>query len=83
MQIPSPPSCNIEIAFVPVAGTRILLSVLDEDPDPLGPATLEATQFITQAHAPPRRPKRSEGCDIQPSSPRKAGTHNHRRQLWK
>ncbi len=44
---------NIEIAFVPVAGTRILVPFWMRIPTPLGPATLEATQFITQA-MPPR-----------------------------
>jgi hypothetical protein len=44
---------NIEIAFVPVAGTRILVPFRMKIPTPLGPATLEATQFITQA-TPPR-----------------------------
>src|SRR5436190_14480792 len=44
---------NIEIAFAPVAGTRILVPFWMRIPTPLGPATLEATQFITQA-TPPR-----------------------------
>ena len=44
---------NIEIAFAPVAGTRILVPFWMKIPTPLGPALLEATQFITQA-APPR-----------------------------
>jgi hypothetical protein len=44
---------NIEIAFVPVAGTRILVPFWLKLPTPLGPAMLEATQFITQA-MPPR-----------------------------
>src|SRR6266849_4913807 len=44
---------NIEIAFVPVAGTRILVPFWMKIPTPLGPATLEATQFATQA-TPPR-----------------------------
>jgi hypothetical protein len=44
---------NIEIAFVPVAGTRILVPFWVKIPTPLGPAMLEATQFITQA-TPPR-----------------------------
>ena len=44
---------NIEIAFVPVAGTRILVPFWMRIPTPLGPATLEATQFVTQA-TPPR-----------------------------
>jgi hypothetical protein len=44
---------NIEIAFVPVAGTRILVPFRMKIPTPLGPAMLEATQFITQA-TPPR-----------------------------
>jgi hypothetical protein len=44
---------NIEIAFVPVAGTRILVPFWMRIPTPLGPATLVATEFITQA-TPPR-----------------------------
>lgn len=44
---------NIEIAFAPVAGTRILVPFRMKIPTPLGPAMLEATQFITQA-SPPR-----------------------------
>jgi hypothetical protein len=44
---------NIEIAFAPVAGTRILVPFRMEIPTPLGAARLEATQFITQA-IPPR-----------------------------
>ncbi|HEY0568253.1 MAG TPA: DUF3108 domain-containing protein [Xanthobacteraceae bacterium] len=44
---------NIEIAFAPVAGTRILVPFRMSIPTPLGTAVLEATQFITQA-TPPR-----------------------------
>jgi hypothetical protein len=44
---------NIEIAFAPVAGTRILVPFRMKIPTPLGPAVLEATQFITMA-TPPR-----------------------------
>jgi hypothetical protein len=44
---------NIEIAFAPVAGTRILVPFRMIIPTPLGTAMLEATQFITQA-TPPR-----------------------------
>jgi hypothetical protein len=44
---------NIEIAFVPVAGTRILVPFRMIIPTPFGTAMLEATQFITSA-APPR-----------------------------
>jgi hypothetical protein len=44
---------NIEIAFAPVAGTRILVPFRMKIPTPLGPAVLEATQFITTA-LPPR-----------------------------
>jgi hypothetical protein len=44
---------NIEIAFAPVAGTRILVPFRMMIPTPLGTAMLEATQFITQA-TPPR-----------------------------
>jgi len=44
---------NIEIAFAPVAGTRILVPFRMKIPTPLGPAMLEATQFITQP-TPPR-----------------------------
>ena len=44
---------NIEIAFAPVAGTRVLVPFWMKIPTPLGPAMLEATQFITTA-TPPR-----------------------------
>ena len=44
---------HIEIAFAPVAGTRILVPFRMKIPTPLGPAMLEATQFITTA-TPPR-----------------------------
>jgi hypothetical protein len=44
---------NIEIAFAPVAGTRVLVPFRMVIPTPLGVAMLEATQFITQA-SPPR-----------------------------
>src|SRR6195256_4520979 len=44
---------NIEIAFAPVAGTRILVPFRITLPTPFGTAVLEATQFITQA-SPPR-----------------------------
>ena len=40
---------NIEIAFVPIAGTRFLVPFRMVIPTPLGTAMLEATQFITQA----------------------------------
>ena len=44
---------NMEIAFAPVAGTRILVPFRMLIPTPLGMAMLEATQFITTA-TPPR-----------------------------
>jgi Protein of unknown function (DUF3108) len=44
---------NIEIAFAPVLGTRILVPYRMVIPTPLGVAMLEATQFITSA-TPPR-----------------------------
>jgi len=44
---------NIEIAFAPVLGTRILVPYRMTIPTPLGTAVLEATQFITTA-TPPR-----------------------------
>jgi Protein of unknown function (DUF3108) len=44
---------DMEIAFAPVAGTRILVPFRMVIPTPLGIGRLEATQFITQA-APPR-----------------------------
>src|SRR5258706_3753703 len=44
---------HIEIAFAPVAGTRILVPFRMVIPTPFGTAMLEATQFITQA-TPPR-----------------------------
>ena len=44
---------SMEIAFAPVAGTRVLVPFWLKVPTPLGPAMLEATQFITQP-TPPR-----------------------------
>jgi hypothetical protein len=44
---------NIEIAFAPVLGTRILVPFRMVIPTPLGVAMLQATQFITTA-TPPR-----------------------------
>ena len=44
---------NIEIAFAPVLGTRILVPYRMVIPTPLGVAMLEATQFVTTA-MPPR-----------------------------
>ena len=44
---------NIEIAFVPIAGTRILVPFRMTIPTPFGQAMLEATSFVTTA-APPR-----------------------------
>lgn len=44
---------RIEITFVPIAGTRILVPFRMTIPTPLGPAMLEATSFVTTA-APPR-----------------------------
>jgi hypothetical protein len=43
---------NIEIAFAPVAGTRIVVPFWLKVPTPLGPAMLEATSFITTAQPP-------------------------------
>jgi len=43
---------NIEIAFAPVAGTRILVPFWMKIPTPLGPALLEATSFVTTATPP-------------------------------
>ena len=44
---------NIEIAFAPIAGTRILVPFWMKIPTPRGLAMLEATQFISTA-SPPR-----------------------------
>ncbi|WP_146691315.1 DUF3108 domain-containing protein [Bradyrhizobium canariense] len=44
---------RMEVTFVPLAGTRILVPYRMVVPTPLGTAMLEATQFITQA-TPPR-----------------------------
>ncbi len=46
---------NIEIAFVPIPGTRFLVPFRMVVPTPLGTAMLEATQFIAQAN--PHSPK--------------------------
>jgi hypothetical protein len=47
---------KMEIAFAPLAGTRMLIPYRMTVPTPLGPAMLEATQFITTA-APARAAK--------------------------
>ena len=44
---------SMEIAFVPIAGTRVLVPFRMTIPTPFGPAILEATSFVTTA-APPR-----------------------------
>jgi hypothetical protein len=44
---------RIEIAFVPIAGTRVLVPFRMTIPTPFGPAMLEATSFVTSA-TPPR-----------------------------
>jgi hypothetical protein len=43
---------NIEIAFAPILGTRILVPFRMLIPTPLGTAMLEATSFVTQATPP-------------------------------
>jgi Protein of unknown function (DUF3108) len=47
---------RMEIAFVPIAGTRILVPFRTTIPTPFGPAVLEATSFNTVA-MPPKVPK--------------------------
>jgi hypothetical protein len=44
---------RMEIAFVPIAGTRVLVPFRMTIPTPFGPAMLEATSFVTSA-LPPR-----------------------------
>jgi hypothetical protein len=44
---------NMEIAFAPILGTRILVPFRMKIPTPLGSAMLEATQFVTTP-TPPR-----------------------------
>ncbi len=44
---------HIEIAFAPIAGTRILVPFWMKIPTPIGLAMLEATQFLSTA-SPPR-----------------------------
>src|SRR3954470_7928890 len=44
---------RMEIAFVPIAGTRVLVPFRMTIPTPFGPAMLEATSFVTTA-MPPR-----------------------------
>jgi hypothetical protein len=44
---------NMEIAFVPIAGTRVLIPFRVKIPTPFGVAMLEATSFVTSA-TPPR-----------------------------
>jgi len=43
---------NIEITFVPIVGTRVLVPFRMVIPTPLGTAMLEATSFVTQATPP-------------------------------
>jgi hypothetical protein len=43
---------NMEIALVPIAGTRFLVPFRTVIPTPLGTAVLEATHFVTQATPP-------------------------------
>jgi hypothetical protein len=43
---------SIEIAFAPIAGTRVLVPFRMRVPTPLGPAMLEATSFITVPQPP-------------------------------
>jgi hypothetical protein len=43
---------NIEITFVPIAGTRIMVPFKMAIPTPLGPALLEAVTFVTTALPP-------------------------------
>jgi hypothetical protein len=43
---------NIEIAFAPIVGTRVLVPYRMVIPTPLGTAMLEATSFVTQATPP-------------------------------
>jgi len=43
---------NIEVALVPIAGTRYLVPFRTVIPTPLGTAVLEATHFVTQAMPP-------------------------------
>ena len=54
---------NIEIAFAPIAGTRILVPFRMVIPTPLGTAMLEATQFVTPA-TPPRVAKTQWRDDV-------------------
>jgi uncharacterized protein DUF3108 len=50
-------SRNMEIAFAPVLGTRVLVPFRLVIPTPLGIAMLEATQFVTTATSAARLPK--------------------------
>ncbi len=43
---------GIEVALVPIAGTRYLVPFRTVIPTPLGTAVLEATSFVTQAMPP-------------------------------
>jgi hypothetical protein len=47
---------NMEVTFVPIAGTRVLVPFRMTIPTPFGPAMLEATSFVSTA-APPRLAK--------------------------
>lgn len=50
---------NMEVWFAPVLGTRVLVPYRVTFPTTLGPAMLEATQFVTTA-APPRAAARTQ-----------------------
>ena len=65
---------NIEVAFAPIAGTRILVPFWMTVPTPLGPAMLEATQFITRRR---RRVSRRRSEIALPSFPGRCST------LWR
>ena len=51
---------NMEIAFVPIAGTRILVPYRMIVPTPIGTAVLEATQFLTSAAPPAQHPVKTQ-----------------------
>ena len=62
---------NMEIAFVPIAGTRILVPFRMTIPTPFGPAMLEATQFVTIGDAAAGGEDAVEASDrLAPVSPR-------------
>ena len=64
---------DIEVWLAPIAGTRVLVPFRAESPTPIGPAVLEATQFVSVAvpskdavKTPERTPAKAVASDAKP-----------------